>query len=275
MSRASKRFYGAVLSGGLLLAWAGCGGSDSGPETGASTDAGLTDGGGGGTKADLGPSRFDGGDAGGLDVSAADLGTPDDLDGDGLTDDVDPEPGRFNALLFEDAFDRDEGTWLFSSTAMAVRTDEGVLSVRRVEPYEREGWIGLRPGWTDYVAQARVRVRHTGTSIREASSQVGLFVRAEQVTPSRYVSCVVDARYQRLRLLVHSGTRVDVLDELSTDLPLDRWLTLTLSAREQGFECALGAHRLAGVSDALAGGSVGFRSFDASFEADFVRVYDR
>lgn len=209
-----------------------------------------------------------------LDASGPDAGPVDDQDGDGLVDAVDPDPRRANPLLFEDAFDDRAQTWIFSSVSMAIDTQQSVLSVRRIEPFEREGWIGPMPTWSDYIVQARLRITGTGNSSRPESGHAGLFARAEQVTPSRYVTCGMDLRTERMILAEHQGTRVIDLGEAPAPVPAGDWVVVTLVARGDIYTCDVEGTRLTGRSDTLIGGSVGFRSFDATFDADWIRVYD-
>lgn len=269
MSRASTRKSGWLTV--LACACAACGEARSAtnPADGpADAEAALDVG-----APDLGPAGLDGGPS---EAGRTDLGPPDrpDRDQDGLPDEVDPAPARPNPLLFADTFEAASADWLFSSVAMFISAEEGVLAVRRLEPFEREGWLGPRPTWSDFVAQARLRIPSTGNSSRPEAGQAGLFVRAAQITPNRYVTCGVDAKAERVLLALHVGTRVTELDEAPLPTSSNAWQVLTLTVRGDSYRCEVAGAALTGRSDLLVAGSVGFRTFDATVEADWLRVYD-
>jgi hypothetical protein len=199
---------------------------------------------------------------------------PPDGDGDRLEDRLDPSPRRRNPVLFEDDFDAPSAVWLFSSVSMRIEPSRGLLVQRELRGFEREGWVGPRPTWSDYIVQARLRVTQTGRSTRPESGHVGLFVRAEQVTPGRYVSCGLDLRRDEAILAEHSGRRVDTLAVDAAPVDVGDWVVVTLAARGPRYACDVGGVELAGPSTTLIGGSVGFRSHDAAFEADWIRVFD-
>ncbi len=199
---------------------------------------------------------------------------PSDRDGDGLEDRIDPEPDRPNPLLFFDDFSALSPRWSFTSVSMAIDVGRRLLAVDALEPFEREGWIGPQPSWSDYLVQARLRLLSVGSSDRSGAGQAAVLIRVEQLTPSRYISCGLDRRRGRSVLLEHRGAEVRVLDEGPAPANPSDWVVVTLLARGARYACDVSSVSLSGSSDRLVGGSVGFRSEDATFEADWLRVYD-
>ncbi len=198
-----------------------------------------------------------------------------DQDQDGIEDAFDPEPRRKNELLFSDDFDDVLADWSFSSLSMSIDTQMGVLAVPKLEPFEREGWIGPRPAWTDYIIQSRFRVTSVGNSDRVESGHAGLIMRVRQISPSRYVTCGLDLKRNKAVLAEHEGTRVTELESTDSQIAVGEWVNLTLQLRNDYFACFVNEVKLDGRSTLSITGSVGFRSYDATFEADWLRVYDR
>lgn len=213
-------------------------------------------------------------DAGLPTDAGVDAGPEPDQDGDGLPDSEDPSPRVPNPLLFRDRFDQGAEGWLFSSVSMAIDPDRGVLAVTRLEPFEREGWIGPQPSWGNYLVRTRMRVDAVGTSERPESGHAGVIARVQQVTPSRYVTCGVDLRSGRAVLAEHEGTARRTLAAAPANIAPGEWFPLSLMARAAALRCRIGGIELVASSDTFPSGSVGFRSYDATFAADFLEVYE-
>ncbi|MCB9645778.1 MAG: hypothetical protein H6730_04145 [Deltaproteobacteria bacterium] len=216
-----------------------------------------------------------------LDAGAVDTGAPDepdagpapDQDMDGLPDDQDPSPTRANPVLLRDEFDA-MGDWIFSSVSMAIEPQDSLLAVDTIEPFEREGWIGPRPGWFDYLVRSRIRIDAVGTSNDARSGHAGVIARVNQVTPSRYITCGVDLRRRQVVLAEHQGTRRTTLGEAPANITAGAWLLLLFTVEQDGFTCEIDGVRVTGASSTLPSGSVGFRSYDATFAADWIEVYE-
>jgi hypothetical protein len=225
------------------------------------------------------------GDAGAApDAGSPDTGTPDtgaepdagpepDRDGDGLPDHQDPSPTRANPVLLRDGFDQ-QGDWIFSSVSMSIQPQASLLVVSAVEPFEREGWIGPRPGWFDYIVRSRLRIDAVGNSSSAQSGHAGVIARVNQVTPSRYLTCGVDLKLGRVVLAEHEGTTRTTLGEAPAQLTPGSWLLLLFTVERDGYTCEVGGVRVEGASTTLPTGSVGFRSYDATFAADWIEVYE-
>ncbi len=234
------------------LAGADLGGLDLGDPM----DLGVLD-----TGADLGPGPYD-------------AGPVMDSDSDGIPDDEDPFPNRANTPLLVDPFDTEDNGWIFSSVSMRIVTNDGTLSVQNLEPFEREGWIGPRPAWGDYIIRALVRLNEVGNSQDTESGNVGILFRASQVTPSNYMSCGLDLKRNRVVLSLHEGTRRTVLSSETTSASVGDWLAISIVAQGSSVTCRLAGANLEANSPVFLSGSVGFRSFDATFDAEYMEVYD-
>lgn len=219
----------------------------------------------------------------GLPVDAGedpvDAGHPDaaplpDRDGDGLPDEQDPDPTRANPVLLRDDFDTIDAQWTFSSVSMGIRPQDSLLTVSNIEPFEREGWVGPRPAWFDYLVRSLVRVDDVGMSNDAQSGHAGVIARVSQVTPSRYVTCGVDLKRGRVVLAEHEGTRRTTLGEAPASLAAGEWHLLLFTVERDGYTCEIGGVRTSGASNTLPFGSVGFRSYDATFAADWIEVYE-
>jgi len=235
--------------------------ADASPMIDAATvDAGLVDSG----TPDTGPA----------DTGPVDTGPPPpDQDRDGIPDDEDPEPQRVNPPLLNDPFN-ENGDWIFSSVSMEIDGAEGVLTVDAIEPFEREGWIGPRGAWADYFIRSLIRVDEVGTSNDARSGHAGVIARVVQVTPSRYLTCGIDLKLGRVVLAAHEGTSRTVLAEAPTSAVPGTWLKLGFTALRNAFICEIGGVRVEGASALFDAGSVGFRSYDATFAADWIEVYE-
>jgi hypothetical protein len=55
---------------------------------------------------------------------------------------------------------------------------------------------------------------------------------------------------------------------------VNTWVPLTMKVAADHITCTIGQVTVEGSSNAVLNGSIGFRSFDATFEADFLEVYD-
>jgi hypothetical protein len=218
-------------------------------------------------------------DAGPVDAARrdADAGEPDageqDRDGDGLLDAEDPDPANPNPQLFRDAFTDLSGGWIFSSVSMGIATERGLLEVQALEPFEREGWIGPRPSWGDYLARTRLRIEAIDDALDPRIGQVGLIARVEQVTPNRYLTCELDARGGRVILTEQEGSRLTVLASAPISTVLGAWLELRFEALGTGLRCRVGGVEVRGASTRRLSGAVGFRSFGARFAADWLEVF--
>lgn len=222
-------------------------------------------------------------DAGAPDAQPGpDAGPPDtgistaDRDQDGIPDVEDPQPDTANPRLLEDHFDDVSRGWIFSSVSMAINTQGSLLQVEQIEPFERVGWVGPRPTWADYFVRSLVRVDRVGTSNDTRSGHAGIITRVGQVTPARYITCGVDLKQGRVVLAEHEGTRRLVLGEAPATPAAGQWLLLNFTALRNGFVCEIGGVRVEGASANIQfnAGSVGFRSYDATFAADWIEVYD-
>lgn len=216
------------------------------------------------------------GDAGAPpDLGPADNGVPEaDRDQDGIPDLEDPNPTRPNLQIYSDNFEDTQGGWIFSSVSMAIRPELGLLQVERVEPFEREGWIGPRPSWSTYYVRSRIRLGRVGTASDNLSGHAGLIVLVNQVTPSRYLTCGVDKTNQRAVLSEHEGNQRRTLAEAPLVGALDNWMRLDFLTQNGNHQCFVGDVRLEGNSGLFVAGAIGFRSYDATFDADFVQVYE-
>ncbi len=249
---------------------------DGGPvQTSTTTDAGPD-------AHDAGPSD-DGGlpDAGERDAGFAprDAGVYDggpvmDRDSDGIPDDEDPMPDSPNNLLFSDQFDTIDQRWIFSSVTMSIRPDRGQLVVSALEPFEREGWIGPEPTWGDYLIRTLIRVDRVGNDNTARSGHAGLIARVSQVTPSRYVTCGVDLKRRELVLAEHEGTVATTLESVPGTFQPGQWLRINLRATGMNYVCTVGGVELTARSSTFFAGSIGFRTYDSTFAADWVEVYE-
>ena len=197
-----------------------------------------------------------------------------DMDMDGIPDNEDPEPGTRNTLLFSDTFEDLTGGWLFSSVSMSIEEDQSLLLVNALEPFEREGWIGPRPAWGDYFIRTLVRVGRVGGSSNSQSGHAGIIARVSQVTPSRYVTCGVDLRSNEIVFAEHEGTMRRTLASTPATFETGDWLSINLLATNQFYSCTVDGQELTASSGTFFAGSVGFRSFDATFAADWIEVYE-
>lgn len=222
----------------------------------------------------------DASDPGEPDATPADLGPPDtgvpevDTDGDGLPDAVDPAPTRRNPLIFSDGFDDTNQGWIFSSVTMAIHPERSLLQVEDVEPFEREGWIGPRPSWSTYYVRSRIRLGAVGSANDNLSGHAGLIVLVNQVTPSRYLTCGIDKTNRRAVLAEHEGNQRRTLAEATVTGVLEDWTRLDFLTQNGNHECWVGDVHLVGNSGTFISGAIGFRSYDATFDADYIQVYE-
>jgi hypothetical protein len=273
-----RRIGSGALFFGLLAACVPAGESrlkDAVPAEQTGADAGE--------QVDLGAAADpDAGDA--PDAGAPDLGggfdsgapPPPDSDGDGIPDSEDPSPMRANPSLFHDVFDGAVQEWVFSSVSMEIDEFTGVLRCDVLEPLVREGWIGPRPAWSDYFARTSLRVGRVGTSTDEGSGRAGLIIRVNQVSPDRYLLCSIDFKRNLVVLSEHNGggPRGVELATAPTTAQLGEWLPMHMRVAAEYVYCTIGQVSVEASSSAVANGSIGFRAFDATFEADFLDVYD-
>jgi hypothetical protein len=140
-----------------------------------------------------------------------------------------------------------------------------------LEALEREGWIGPRPSWSDYFVRTLLRVGAVGSSSDPESGYVAVIARASQVTPSRYVACGVDVKNQRVLLVEYEGTTRTTLGE-GPSRAEPGWLIVNFEADGSFYRCRVGPDEVTGSSVVFSTGAIGFRSFDATFEADFIQV---
>lgn len=247
------------------------------PQDAALKDKGVRTGDGGADDA----GGVDPGDGGPEDAGATpgDAALPDampasDSDGDGIPDGVDPNPGYVNPTLLSDTFEDESNGWIFSSVSMAIDSGASVLSVAEVEPYEREGWIGPRPSWGDYLVRSLIRVNAVGRSNDRDAGYVAVIARVNQVTPSRYVGCGLDLKNSRVLLAEFEGTSRTILAEAGTSAAAGTWHTVQLLADGANYSCKLDDVEVTASSGVFFSGSVGFRTFDATFDADWLEVHE-
>lgn len=225
--------------------------------------------------ADGGPLDGGGGLDAGRDAGAARDGGPvADRDDDGIPDDEDPAPDSPNTLLFSDHFDETGPRWIFSSVTMGIDPAESRLAVKVVEPFEREGWIGPEPTWGDYLIRTYIRVGRVGNGTSARSGHAGLIARVGQVTPSRYVTCGIDLKRQELVFAEHEGTIARTLASVPATFQTGEWLRVNLLATNQAYTCTVDGVELTARSPTFFAGSIGFRTYDATFAADWVEVYE-
>lgn len=215
-------------------------------------------------------------DSGILDAFFPDAIVTADRDRDGLPDDEDPDPGVANALLFQDTFEIDQGSWLFTSVGMRIDPGQSLLTVPQVEPFVRLGWLGPRT-WEDVYIRGLVKVNRLGNSGQTGSGRIALMGRARQVAPARFVLCGVDLNNGRVFISEHDGGGPSgtTLASVATTAQPDTWLQLGLSIRGNTLICTFGADQVTAMSSRYTSGSAGFWAFDASFEADWFEVYER
>lgn len=208
------------------------------------------------------------------DAGTYDGGPASDRDQDGIPDDEDPMPDAPNRLLFSDQFDDIGMRWIFSSVSMSIRPDRGQLVVNQLEPFEREGWIGPEPTWGDYLIRTLIRVDQVGNDTTARSGHAGLIARVSQVTPSRYVTCGVDLKRRELVLAEHEGTIATTLESVPGTFEPGQWLRVNLRTTGMNYVCTVGGVELTARSPTFFAGSIGFRTYDATFAADWVEVYE-
>lgn len=213
-----------------------------------------------------------------LDLGLADTGAPPspDRDGDGIPDIEDPEPDRANPSLFHDLFDGAVQEWIFSSVSMGIDELTGKLRVNVLEPVVREGWIGPKPAWSNYFASTNIRVLEVGDAETLASGRAGMIARVNQVSPDRYLFCAIDFKLNRVVLTAHNGGAPPgtELASAAINAQLGEWLPLRMRVQADAVFCTIGGVSVEGTSNVVTNGSIGFRAFDATFESDFVDVYD-
>ncbi|MEQ8984065.1 MAG: hypothetical protein RL846_39330 [Deltaproteobacteria bacterium] len=247
---------------------------DGGPvQTSTTTDAGPSD---AGTDSDAGVCDAGARDAGTAprDAGVYDGGPVVDTDMDGIPDDEDPMPTSPNTLLFSDQFDDVGPEWIFSSVSMSIRPERSQLVVNRLEPFEREGWIGPQPTWGDYLIRTLIRVDRVGNDSSARSGHAGLIARVSQVTPSRYVTCGVDLKERELVLAEHEGTIATTLESVPGTFEPGQWLRINLRTEGPNYVCTVGGVELTARSTTFFAGSIGFRTYDSTFAADWVEVYE-
>lgn len=218
------------------------------------------------------------GDGGPTDRGLADTGAPPpaDRDGDGIPDGEDPQPDRVNPSLFHDLFDGAVQEWIFSSVSMSIDEFTSVLRVNVLEPVVREGWIGPKPAWSDYFARTNIRVLEVGDADTLASGRAGMIARVNQVSPDRYLFCAIDFKLNRVVLTAHNGGTPPGTELASAPITaqLGEWLPMTMGVSAEAISCSIGGVSIEGTSNVVTNGSIGFRAFDATFESDFIDVYD-
>jgi hypothetical protein len=224
----------------------------------------------------------DGGEDPGLDAGFGDEGVHDtgppplDSDGDGIPDAEDPAPNRDNPTLFRDVFDGAVQSWIFSSVSMSIDEFTGVLRVNVLEPFVREGWIGPKPEWSDFFVRSRIRVIAVGGSNDDSSGRAGIIARVNQVSPDRYLFCALDLKDNRVVLTEHEGggpAGVELAAAPST-ARANEWVPVVIRIFGETVSCDIGGVRVEANQNAVTNGSIGFRAFDATFEADYLEVYD-
>ena len=215
--------------------------------------------------------------------SEMDSGTPDaspfigDRDQDGLPDGEDPEPNDFNPLLYSDEFTEIGPDWLFTSVSMKIDPAAEQLRVTRVEPFIREGWIGPRPGWGDLYVRSRIRVLGTGSLDQTGAGQVGLMGHVNQLTPDRYLVCGVNLRENKIFISEHNGGAAEgnILSEQTIPIQFGEWFTLGFDMDGADLSCSANEITVSASSSLYFAGAIGFRSFDAIFDAENIDVYVR
>jgi hypothetical protein len=243
-------------------------------------DAALKDRGGAGEDASDALDAGDPADSGDQDNGVhPDATLPDaepisDNDGDGILDVEDPNPGFQNPLLFDDTFESTSSGWIFSSVSMEISPGASLLRVFMLEPYEREGWIGPRPTWADYFVRTLLRVNDTGNGSEVDSGYVAVIARVGQVTPSRYVACGLNQKTQKVQVIEYEGTARTVLGEMAVSISPGTWVLVGFSVDAMGYRCRVGENEVTGSSPTFFAGAIGFRSFDATFDADWIEVYE-
>lgn len=215
-------------------------------------------------------------DAGALDEGVDAGPPPPDGDGDGIPDTEDPSPSRANPSLFHDLFDGAVQDWIFSSVSMGIDEFTSVLRVNVLEPLVREGWIGPKPTWSDYFARTSIRVTRVGSSRDVGSGRAGMMIRVNQVSPDRYLFCGIDFKTNMVVLTEHEGggPQGTELASAATTAQLGEWLPMHMRVAGENVYCTIGQVSIQAQSNAQMNGSIGFRSFDATFDADFLDVYD-
>jgi len=200
-----------------------------------------------------------------------------DRDNDGLPDSEDPDPEQLNLRIYEDSFSSIGSDWLFTSVSMQIDPNEEHLTVSQVEPFVREGWIGPRPEWADVFIKTRLRVTGTGRDNSSGAGQVGLMGHVNQLTPDRYLVCGMNLTTQTLFLSEHSGgtPRGSVLAEEKVTISQNEWFDLRFDMKGAALACSANDTKITASSTLYFAGAIGFRSFDASFDADYVEVYAR
>ena len=200
-----------------------------------------------------------------------------DRDNDGLPDSEDPEPDRINLRIYEDSFSSVGTEWLFTSVSMKIDANSEHLTVSQVEPFVREGWIGPRPEWADVFLKTRLRITGTGRDTSSGAGQVGLMGHVNQLTPDRYLVCGLNLATETLFISEHNGGTAQgrVLAEAKTDIKENEWFDLSFDMKGAALSCSANDLRITASSSLYFAGAIGFRSFDASFDADFVEVYAR
>lgn len=209
------------------------------------------------------------------DAAPPDSGPAADGDRDGIPDAEDPDPGVPNPTLLDDTFETTAMGWTFTSVSMGIDTTRGVLEVDVLEPLVREGWIGPRPAWFDVYARTLVRVTRVGTSRDEGSGRAGIITRVNQVSPDRYLLCALDLKLGLVTLTEHDGggPAGTLLASAPLALAIGELVLLSLEARGSGLTCRAGASEASAASTTYTTGSIGFRAFDATFEAERLEVY--
>ncbi len=197
-----------------------------------------------------------------------------DRDRDGLPDDEDPAPDTPNPLLFQDTFEADQGTWLFTSVGMRIDSPRSLLTVPQVEPFVRLGWLGPKH-WEDIYVRGLVKVNRLGRSGQTGSGRIALIGRAQQVTPARFYLCGVDLNAGRVFISEHDGGAPPgmTLASAPTTASTEQWLQLGMTIQRQRITCTFGDDSVTTTSAKYISGSPGFWAFDASFEADWFEVY--
>jgi hypothetical protein len=213
-----------------------------------------------------------------LDASIQDAQTfLSDQDRDGLPDNEDPDPQRYNAMIFSDEFTQIGSDWSFTSVSMKIDTSAQQLRVIQVEPYVREGWIGPRPGWGDVFIKTKLRLRRTGNSPLAGAGQAGLIGRVNQLSPDRYVVCGVNLRNSTVFISEHNGGAAvgQVLAERVISTQANQWFDLTFDIDGNSMRCIADKVEVSAASNLYFSGAIGFRSFDATFDAENIFVYAR
>ena len=79
---------------------------------------------------------------------------------------------------------------------------------------------------------------------------------------------------QKAMVIEYEGTTRTVLGETPMNASAGTWFLIDFSADAQGYRCRVGGTEVTGSSPTFFAGAIGFRSFDATFDADWIEVYE-